>query len=370
MTLAAPERPPLVRFEGLVKRFDGQAAVDGVELEIREGEFFALLGPSGCGKSTLLRLLAGLETPDAGRILLDGRDLAGLPPHARPLHLMFQSYALFPHLDVARNIAFGLAPQRLGRAETIARVAEMLQLLRLEGLERRKPDQLSGGQKQRVALARALAPRPRILLLDEPLAAIDRKLREATQLELKALQQRLGLTFVIVTHDQDEAMVTADRLAVMREGRIAQLGAPAELYERPQDRFVADFLGAVNLFEARVQSVEGSLLRLAGPEGVFVAHGPPAAPGESLWLAVRPEKMVLHREAPPGPNRLQGRLAEIAYLGDRSIHVVELASGLRVRAARINAGPDPAHPGSGPPLAPGAVVWLGFAPDAGVALAR
>lgn len=364
---ARADRPvttaPLVRFEGVVKRFDGQAAVNGVTLEIQEGEFFALLGPSGCGKTTLMRLLAGLETPDEGRILLDGRDIAAMPAHARPVHMMFQSYALFPHLSVARNIAFGLKSQRLPRAVIAERVEEMLALVRLEGLGGRKPDQLSGGQKQRVALARALAPRPRILLLDEPLAALDRKLREATQFELTALQRRLGLTFMIVTHDQDEAMITADRLAVMREGEIAQVGAPAEVYEAPQSRYVADFLGAVNLFKVR-RDDDG--VRLSSAEGAFVVSTANTTPaGTSAWLAVRPEKMSLHAAEPAdAPNRLSGRLAEIGYLGDRTSYVVELASGRTVRAARANAQ------GMAGEFACGQSVWLSFAPEASVVLTR
>jgi putrescine transport system ATP-binding protein len=356
---------PLVRFEGVAKRFDGQAAVNGVSLDIKAGEFFALLGPSGCGKTTLMRLLAGLEAPDAGRILLDGRDVAGQPAHARPVHMMFQSYALFPHLDVARNIAFGLKSRRLPRGEIAARVEEMLALLRLEGLGRRRPHQLSGGQKQRVALARALAPRPRILLLDEPLAALDRKLREATQFELKALQQRLGLTFVIVTHDRDEAMITADRIAVMREGEIAQVGAPAEIYEAPQSRFVADFLGSVNLLEARVVGADAAGLRLESAEGHLLAAPSPAArTGDAVWLAVRPEQLALHAAEPAtGPNRFAGRIVEIGYLGDRSTYLVELASGRTLRAVRANAGSE-ALAG----LDAGAPVWLSFPPAAAVTL--
>jgi len=357
---------PLVRFEGVAKRFAGQPAVNGVTLDIREGEFFALLGPSGCGKSTLMRLLAGLETPDAGRILLDGRDMAGVPAHARPVHMMFQSYALFPHLSVAQNIAFGLKSRRLPRAAIAARVEEMLALVRLEGLGKRRPDQLSGGQKQRVALARALAPRPRVLLLDEPLAALDRKLREATQFELLALQKRLGLTFMIVTHDQDEAMVVADRLAVMREGEIVQVGSPAELYEAPQSRYVADFLGTVNLFEVRLEGADAGGARFVGPDGRFVASRPgEARPDEPAWLAVRPEKLTLHTADPGAPaNRLAGRLSEVGYLGDRTTYLVALPSGRTVRVLRANAGA-----GAAPPTA-GAPVWLAFDADAAVVLTR
>jgi len=357
---------PLVRFEGVAKRFAGLPAVDGVTLDIREGEFFALLGPSGCGKSTLMRMLAGLETPDAGRILLDGRDIAGDPPHARPVHMMFQSYALFPHLSVAQNIAFGLKSQRLPRPAIAARVEEMLALVRLEGLGKRRPEQLSGGQRQRVALARALAPRPRVLLLDEPLSALDRKLREATQFELLALQKRLGLTFIIVTHDQDEAMVVADRLAVMREGQIVQVGRPAEVYEAPQSRYVADFLGAVNLFEARLEGADADDARFVGPDGRFVVAGAGEARSDApAWLAVRPEKLTLHAADPGGSgNRLSGRLLETGYLGDRTTYVVELPSGRTLRAVRANAGQGAASP------AIGATVWLSFAPAAAVVLTR
>src|SRR6266702_6861518 len=243
---------PLLRTEGVTKRFGTFRAVDDLSLDIRAGEFFALLGPSGCGKTTLLRMLAGFETPDEGRILLGGRDIAPVLPHERPVNMMFQNYALFPHLNVRDNIAFGLKRAGMSRAAIGTRVAEMVALVKLDGMEKRKPDQLSGGQKQRVALARSLARRPKVLLLDEPLAALDKKLRESTQLELKDLQQRLATTFVIVTHDQDEAMALADRIAVMDRGRIAQVGTPTEIYERPSSRWVAGFVGNVNLIEGRV----------------------------------------------------------------------------------------------------------------------
>jgi len=319
-------KAPLVRFEGVAKRFGDTAAVDGVTLDIAEGEFFALLGPSGCGKTTLMRMLAGFEAPDAGRILLAGEDVVALPPHRRPVHMMFQSYALFPHLSVARNIAFGLRQQRLAKAEIEGRVDEMLALVRLEGLGGRKPDQLSGGQRQRVALARAIAPKPRILLLDEPMAALDRKLREETQLELMALQRRLGMTFMIVTHDQDEAMVVADRMAVMRDGRVEQIGAPREVYDRPASRYVAQFIGEANLF----------------PEG-------------SGWRAVRPEAMTL--SSSPGAGARAGVIAEIAYFGDRTRYVVQ-ADGQKVLVSRGNVGP-PLE------LAVGDTVWTSHAADAG-----
>ncbi len=245
---------PLLRIDAVVKKFGAFRAVDRLSLDIRAGEFFALLGPSGCGKTTLLRMLAGFETPDQGRILLDGKDIAQVLPHERPVNMMFQNYALFPHLNVRDNIAFGLKRAGMPRPELETRVAEMVALVKLEGLEKRKPDQLSGGQKQRVALARSLARRPQVLLLDEPLAALDKKLRESTQLELMELQRRLGLTFIIVTHDQEEAMTVAGRIGVMDAGRLEQVATPRELYEAPGSRWVAEFVGDVNLFEGQVEA--------------------------------------------------------------------------------------------------------------------
>jgi putrescine transport system ATP-binding protein len=321
---------PLVRFEGVAKRFGEVVAVDGVSLEIAEGEFFALLGPSGCGKTTLMRILAGFETPDAGRILLSGQDIASLPPHRRPSSMMFQTYALFPHLNVEQNVGFGLKQQGWDRARAAVRVDEMLRLVRLEGLNRRKPGQLSGGQKQRVALARALAVQPKILLLDEPLAALDRRLREDTQLELKAIQRQLGMTFMIVTHDQDEAMVVADRIAVMREGAVAQIGPPREVYERPASRYVAEFLGEANLFP------DGAGFRL-----------------------VRPERMTLWPSQTAGA--MAGEVVEIAYLGDRTRYVVRRAEGRPLLVSRANQGPPLA-------LAVGDQAWVSYPPEAAVAL--
>jgi len=366
---ADPDARPRVRFEGVTKRFGAETAVNSVTLDIYEREFFALLGPSGCGKTTLMRLLAGFEAPDAGRVLLDGRDLAGLPPHARPLHMMFQSYALFPHLSVERNIAFGLRQQGTPRAEIADRVAEMIALVRLEGLARRRPHQLSGGQKQRVALARALAPRPKVLLLDEPLGALDRKLREETQFELMDLQQRLGMTFMIVTHDQEEAMVLADRIAVMRAGEIVQIGRPAEVYEAPNSRYVADFIGDVNLFEGKVVSADGVAVRLAAPEiaaGFEALEDDPVPAGATAWLAVRPEKVRVYAERPAeSVNLLAGRVADIGYLGDWTTYVVELPTGRTVRAARANAARIVERP-----IGWDDAVWLSFAPDAAVVLTR
>src|SRR5580692_1977848 len=248
---------PLLRIEGVAKKFGSFRAVDGVSLDIRAGEFFALLGPSGCGKTTLLRMLAGFETPDQGRILLDGKDIARVLPHQRPVNMMFQNYALFPHLTVRDNIAFGLKRAGMPRAQITTRVAEMVALVKLEGLEKRKPDQLSGGQKQRVALARSLARRPQVLLLDEPLAALDRKLRASTQLELMELQRRLGMTFIIVTHDQEEAMTMADRIGVMDNGRLEQVATPRKLYEAPNSRWIAEFVGDINIFDGEVEIRDG-----------------------------------------------------------------------------------------------------------------
>jgi putrescine transport system ATP-binding protein len=371
MTLGGRRRPPggapLVRFEGVTKRFGDEVAVNDLSLEILEGEFFALLGPSGCGKTTLMRLLAGFETPDAGRILLAGEDLAGRPPHRRPVNMMFQSYALFPHLTVEQNVGFGL--KGLPKAEIAERVAEMLALVRLEGLNRRRPDQLSGGQRQRVALARAIAPRPRMLLLDEPLAALDRKLRQETQFELTALQQRLGMTFLIVTHDQEEAMVTADRIAVMRAGEIVQIGPPAAVYEAPNCRYVADFIGEVNLFEGVVTLATRGVLRLGtadAPVGLEAAEANGPEVGATAWLAVRPEKIVLHRADPvDGPNRLAGKVADIGYLGDWTTYRVALDGGRVLRVAQANAARrlDRA-------IDVGDPVWLTFAPEDAVVLAR
>src|SRR3982075_1545565 len=291
---------PLLRIDAVVKKFGVFRAVDRLSLDIRAGEFFALLGPSGCGKTTLLRMLAGFETPDEGRILLDGKDIAQVLPHQRPVNMMFQNYALFPHLTVRDNIAFGLKRAGMPRSQIDTRVAEMVALVKLEGLERRKPDQLSGGQKQRVALARSLARRPQVLLLDEPLAALDKKLRESTQLELMELQRRLGTTFIIVTHDQEEAMTMASRIGVMDAGQLDQVASPRELYEAPASRWVAEFVGDINLFEGEVSSRDYNRLTISTKDAGTISVAEPRQPITKtiVAVAIRPEKVKLSHSGP------------------------------------------------------------------------
>jgi spermidine/putrescine transport system ATP-binding protein len=315
----------------LIKTFGAGAvrALDGVSLAIRPNEFFTLLGPSGCGKTTLLRLIAGFETQDSGTILLDGQRLDGLPPYRRPVNTVFQSYAVFPHLTVAQNIAFGLEMRRRTRPEIAARVREMVRLVKLDGLEDRKPAQLSGGQQQRVALARALANKPSVLLLDEPLSALDLKLRTEMQLELKRLQSEVGVTFVFVTHDQHEALAMSDRIAVMRGGRILQIGTPAEVYEYPTARFVADFIGEANLLSA--QRVAPTRFRLAsGAEVETIETGPS---GDSLTLVIRPERVLL---MPAGSGGLAASVEQVVYVGNDTTYHLSLAEGLRLRAREQN----------------------------------
>ncbi|QYG05688.1 MULTISPECIES: ABC transporter ATP-binding protein [unclassified Janthinobacterium] len=354
MTIATPaasasDAPaPFLLIDQLVKEFDGVRAVDAISVTINKGEIFALLGSSGCGKSTLLRMLAGFETPTSGRIALAGNSIVDVPPHQRPINMMFQSYALFPHLSVWDNIAFGLRRDGLPKAEVAARVEQMLALVQLGQYAKRKPHQLSGGQQQRVALARSLAKRPQLLLLDEPLGALDKKLRERTQMELVNIIEQVGVTCVMVTHDQDEAMSMATRIAVMSEGRILQVGAPGEIYETPNCRFVADFIGSVNLFDGRITEDEPDHVVIDTPDGEhYVSHGITGNLGMDVSVAVRPEKIgiqiappALEERASPaehGYNCAQGVIVAMAYFGNETSYHVRLDSGTVVKVSRTNA---------------------------------
>ena len=356
---------PLLRIEGVSRRFGPIMAVDSLSLDIYEREFFALLGPSGCGKTTLLRMLAGFETPDEGRILLGGEDIAPVPPHRRPVNMMFQSYALFPHLSVEGNIAFGLRQENLGRDEIAARVAEILTLVKLDGFGPRRPDQLSGGQRQRVALARSLVKRPRVLLLDEPLAALDKKLRAETQFELMELQRKLGTTFIVVTHDQEEAMILAHRIGVMDHGRLVQVAPPAEIYERPNSRWVADFIGDVNLLEGRMS--DAGVIENTPAGRLRVADAAGAKFGDTVSVALRPEKIHLAPAASAGApdNNATGTVWDIGYLGDMSIYKVKLDNGFVMKAAVANVAR-----GTNPPVSLGDKVSLTWARESGVVLTR
>jgi putrescine transport system ATP-binding protein len=366
-----PNAKPLIRFDNVTKRFGDAVAVDHLSLDIFEGEFFCLLGPSGCGKTTLMRMLAGFETPSEGSISLGGQNLAGVPPYRRPVNMMFQSYALFPHMSVEKNIAFGLKQDGMPKDQIAERVGEMLRLVQLEKLARRYPSQLSGGQRQRVALARALAKKPKVLLLDEPLGALDKKLREETQFELMDIQHDLHMTFVVVTHDQEEAMTMADRIAVMDHGRIVQVATPGEIYEQPRTRFIAEFVGDVNILEGHVQGQENGLWRVKTPSAQVpltiddpdeVLHS-----GQAVAIAVRPEKMVIQRD-PPGPgaiNVLTGEVWDIGYLGDWTVYRVRLATGEILRVTRANASRFVENP-----IDWDEQVYVTFAPDAAVILAE
>ena len=335
-----PATRPYVEIDRVTKSFGEFKAVDDVSLKIYKGEIFCLLGASGCGKTTLLRMLGGFEIPTSGRIFIDGEDMTGVPPYERLVNMMFQSYALFPHMTVEQNVAFGLKQDGVPKAEIVDRVATMRDLVKLGGLGKRKPHQLSGGQKQRVALARSLVKRPKLLLLDEPLGALDKKLREHTQFELVSLQDKLGVTFIVVTHDQEEAMTLASRIGVMNHGEIVQAGTPSEIYEFPGSKFVADFVGSVNIFEGKLVEDEPEHVRIASEElggTIFVSHGISAPPEAIVWAAIRPEKVFMSTAAPEGTdNVVRGAVQDIAYLGDLSIYLVKLPTGKVVRVTQPN----------------------------------
>jgi len=364
-----PAAKPYISFESVTKRFGDFTAVNNLSLTVYECEFFALLGASGCGKSTLLRMLAGFDDPTAGRILLDGQDLRGIPPYRRPVNMMFQSYALFPHMTVEANIAFGLKQEGMPKGEIATRVAEMLRLVKLEQFAKRKPHQLSGGQRQRVALARSVAKRPKVLLLDEPLGALDKKLREETQFELMDLQQNLGLTFIVVTHDQEEAMTMADRIAILDKGEVMQVATPAEVYEAPSSRFVAGFVGNVNMFEGTVTDLSGGAASIRSAAGLDItAHNAGAASaGNPVAFAIRPEKIKVSSRKPAAAdvNVAEGEIYDIAYLGDMTVYHVKLADGQVVKASSLNASRVTEDPLSWNDRA-----WISFSPDAGVVLTR
>ena len=363
-----PAAVPAIRVDDVTKKFGDFVAVDALTVHIYQREFFALLGGSGCGKSTLLRMLAGFEQPTMGKIIIDGQDMVGIPPYRRPVNMMFQSYALFPHMSVEKNIAFGLKQDGMAKSEIEDRVAQMLKLVKLEQFAKRRPHQLSGGQRQRVALARSVAKRPKVLLLDEPLGALDKKLREETQYELMDLQQELGLTFVVVTHDQEEAMTMADRIAVMDKGRIKQIATPGEIYEAPNSRFVADFIGSVNMLQGKLDKADGVKAHIglnAGFEAVVDCENTGSAkPGDEIWLAIRPEKLRISAKKPDGAvNAVEGEVWDIGYLGDMTNYNVRLDDGTVVKASVMNAARMAEEQ-----LTWDDRVWLTFAPDAGIVL--
>jgi putrescine transport system ATP-binding protein len=335
-----PQARPFVRVDRITKKFGDFVAVDDVSLDIYQKEIFCLLGGSGCGKTTLLRMLAGFERPTAGKVYIDGVDVTNMPPYDQAVNMMFQSYALFPHMTVEQNVAFGLKQMKIPKPEVARRVTEMLEMVKLGPFGKRKPHQLSGGQRQRVALARALVTKPKLLLLDEPLAALDKKLREHTQFELINIQESLGVTFIVVTHDQEEAMTLSTRIGVMNHGEIVQVGTPSEIYEYPNSRFVTEFIGSVNMFEGRLTEDEPAYVRIQCDDieaPIYVDHGVSAAPNATVWAAIRPEKIHLGRQQPEGPdNWTMGVVRDIAYMGDLSVYLLRLDSGKVIRVTQPN----------------------------------
>jgi len=336
-----PEAQPLIQIQGLTKKFAGTTAVDNVDLNIYQGELFTILGGSGSGKTTLLRMLGGFERPTEGRILIDGADMASIPPYQRPVNMMFQSYALFPHMTVEQNVAYGLKKDKVASGDIKDRVTEMLELVKLPTLAKRKPANLSGGERQRVALARALIKRPKLLLLDEPLAALDKKLRQHTQFELMNLQEDLGITFIVVTHDQEEAMTLSTRIAVMNQGRFEQVGTPGEVYEYPANRFIAEFVGNINLLETTVVSSGGGRIQLAcaATGGELTAHcDKHSVTGSQRWLAVRPEKIFIDKDPPSADDRtvLKGIVLDLGYFGNLSVYRVQLPTGTVLQVSAQN----------------------------------
>ena len=337
---SAPQQSDFIHIEGVTKSFGSFKAVDNVTLSISKGELFALLGGSGCGKTTLLRMLAGFETPTAGRIFIDGQDMAGVPAYERPVNMMFQSYALFPHMTVAKNVGYGLKHEDMTQVQREDRVREMLNLVQLSHLADRKPHQLSGGQRQRVALARSLAKLPKLLLLDEPLGALDKKLREHTQFEIANIQYKLGITFVVVTHDQEEAMTLASRIAVMDKGVIRQIGSPSDIYEHPNSRFVADFIGSANMVEAEVTKADGAGTEVLSPSlghSILVASSG-YTKGDKVTLAFRPEKVSISRKKPAAAkNVLKGTVQDFGYFGKDSLYRIKLPTGHVLSVNAVNA---------------------------------